>query len=71
MNSQKGQTFVEYLLVIVVVVAVANTIFNKLEDYLLNNPDSIQNQYLSGFRNSVQGQNEDFSGQFRFFKIRR
>ena len=38
--SEKGQTSLEYLLVIVVSVGMGATFFKKFQGYLLDNPDS-------------------------------
>lgn len=69
--NQLGQTSVEYILMIVVVVVVASSVFEKLEGYLISNPDSLKNRYLGGYSNMFSGSNGSFQGQYKFFSIRK
>ncbi|MBT4793295.1 MAG: hypothetical protein HON90_17120 [Halobacteriovoraceae bacterium] len=70
-SNQKGQTLVEYILLITVVVTVTVSLFHKLDEYLISNPDSFQNQYINSYRSTFQGQNGGFSGQYQYFTVRR
>lgn len=69
--NQIGQTSVEYILLIVVVVVVAQSVFGKLEGFLISNPDSIKNKYLGGYANMFGGSNASFQGQYKRFTVRR
>lgn len=69
--NQLGQTSVEYILLIVVVVVVAQSVFGKLEGFLISNPDSVKNKYLGGYSSMFGGQNGSFQGQYKRFTIRR
>lgn len=68
---QKGQTMVEYILLLAVVISITVSLFRKLNDYLLNDPNSINNQYLNSYRSVFQGGNAGFRGQYKSFTIRR
>jgi Flp pilus assembly pilin Flp len=41
LNSQKGQTAVEYVLMLAVGASIGLTAFKKLNEYLLSRPDSV------------------------------
>lgn len=69
--SQMGQTSVEYIMLIVVIVVVATSVFEKLEGFLISNPDSLKNKYLGGYSNMFSGSNGSFQGQYKRFSIRR
>ena len=69
--NQKGQTAVEYMLLIMVIVFVMMTVFKKLEQYIVSNPDSIQANFIKNFENGVSGYNGDFKGKYQRFIIRR
>ncbi len=49
--NEKGQTSVEYILLVGVMISIAITFFGKLNEYLLDNPDSMLNSYLAGYDN--------------------
>lgn len=69
--NHKGQTSVEYILMILVVVTVATSVFEKLEGYLLTGPNSIQNQYLGTYKNMFSGSNGSFTGSYKWFSIKK
>lgn len=69
--KEAGQTSVEYILLIVVVVAIATSLFNQLEGYLISNPDSLKNQYLGGYSQMFSGSNGGFQGEYKRFTVRR
>lgn len=70
--KQSGQTMVEYVLLLAVVVSIAFTIFRRIDEYLVSNPDSFQNKYLRGFA-SVLGNSADTNirGRYKRFRIPR
>lgn len=69
--GQSGQTAVEYILMIVVIIFVATGVFKKIEEYLITNPDSMINLYLSSYKTAFGGAEGGFTGAYRFFNIRR
>lgn len=66
-NKEKGQTMVEYIMLIAVVTIVLLGIFRNLEAYMVSNPDSFLNRYLGGFSATFSQGN----GSYKFFTIRR
>jgi hypothetical protein len=50
----QGQTAVEYLLIMAVSVGLGITIFKKLQDYLVNNPNSYLNSQLNYYRSQLR-----------------
>jgi Flp pilus assembly pilin Flp len=70
-KNQKGQTAVEYMLLIMVIIFVMMTVFKKLEQYIISNPDSLQANFIKNFENGVSGYNGDFKGKYQRFIIRR
>ena len=66
-NNQKGQTMVEYVLLVAVVVAITLSLFGQLEDYLINNPDRLQNKYLRGYERVFNG--NGVKGRYKFFSV--
>ena len=68
--SQKGQTSVEYILLLAVIAVISSGLFSKIEQYIVSNPDSILNSYMSGL-SGVFG--DSGSGQFKYkrFILRR
>ena len=70
-KSEDGQTMVEYVLLIAFVAIITVGVFKKINDYLINNPDSFQNKYMDTYKKVLQGDNSSFSGQYKHFYIRR
>jgi Flp pilus assembly pilin Flp len=68
--KEKGQTSVEYILMIAVISVIASGIFSKFEKYIYSNPDSMINTYIGGL-SDVFGNSG--SGQFKYkrFILRR
>lgn len=48
--KEKGQTSVEYILMISVSVSIGTVLFKKLEAYMLTNPDSYVNKQLDIYK---------------------
>ena len=69
--NQKGQTSVEYILMMLVVATVAMAVFDKLEVYLISGPNSFKNQYLGNYKNMFSGSNGSFSGSYKWFTIKK
>lgn len=70
-GTEKGQTMVEYILLIAVVVVIGNSVFAKLDEYMISNPDSFQNTYLKGFRSTFSGGSSSSGNEFTRFLIRK
>jgi hypothetical protein len=73
MKNEKGQTSVEYVLLIAVMITIAVTFFGKLNEYIITNPDSVLNRYLGGFQQvlgSPDG-NSGVSGSYKRFRLPR
>jgi len=68
--KDKGQTSVEYILLISVIAIIATSLFKNIDAYLVSNPDSVINEYLGAlsttFGNSGNGQ-----FQYKRFVLRR
>lgn len=61
----------EYILLIVVVIAVASSIFKQFEGILISNPDSLKNTYLGSYSNMFSGSNGSFQGRYKRFTLKR
>lgn len=70
-KNEKGQTSVEYILLLAVVMAVLSNLLPRIQEYLISNPNSLQNTVLSGFGNTMEGFNNGFNGQYQRFTLRR
>jgi hypothetical protein len=64
--NQRGQTSVEYILLLSVMITLSITFFGKVEEFVLTNPDSMVNRYLGSYR-QLFGVN----GSYKTFSIRR
>lgn len=51
-SCQKGQTSVEYILLVGVMIVLSITFFREVREYLVDNPDSLINGYLGNYRSS-------------------
>lgn len=60
--NSRGQTSVEYILMIVVMVSIMTGLFKQLEGYMVTNPDSM-------FNNIIKVQS--FDPSFKNFRLRR
>lgn len=69
--NEDGQTMTEYILIIAVVVVMGVSIFNKMNEYIITNPDSFISTYLNSYKLMFQGGNEEFQGQYKYFTIRK
>lgn len=71
LKNNKGQTSVEYILLLSVVIGIMSNLLPRIQDYLIDNPDSLQNTVLGGFGNTLEGFNNGFNGQYQRFTLRR
>ncbi len=69
--NQKGQTMVEYILLIAVIMVLMSSIFGQIHALLLDNPDSLTNTYLDSYRNMFEGGNASFKGRYKYYQIPR
>jgi hypothetical protein len=65
--NQKGQTAVEYMLILVVAITIGLTFKKKMEQFVLTNPDSTLSKQLNGLVRSLEN---DSSGRFSWFSMR-
>lgn len=68
--KEKGQTSVEYILLISVVAIVSASLFKNLEEYIISNPDSLMSNYINGL-NASFGQNGSGEFTYKRFVLRR
>jgi hypothetical protein len=69
--GNKGQSSVEYILLIAAIVAVMLPLFEKLQGYIIDNPDSMVKEYVSSFRKIFNGPGGGSNLKFKSFVIRR
>lgn len=63
----KGQTTVEYMLLLVVAISIGMAFKKKMEEFILTNPNSLISKSL----NQLQARFEaDSSGRYQYFSIR-
>ncbi len=66
LKNKRGQTSVEYLLLIVVAVGFRITFAKKMDEYLIKNPNGIIAKPLNNFKNKL---NEDTSGRYKYYSL--
>ena len=66
-NSQKGQTSVEYILLVGVMIFISIGVFKQIREYVVTNPDSMVNRYLSSFDQQFGGG----GGRFKYFSLKK
>jgi hypothetical protein len=71
MEKQAGQTSVEYILMLVVVVSISMGVYKKIEEGLITNPNSFVNSYIQSFSSSMPISNGAYQGQYKRFTLRR
>ena len=54
--SEKGQTSVEYIMLIAVIAIVSLSAFRNIEDYIISNPNGLLNGYLTRLSSSFDPQ---------------
>ena len=67
--GQAGQTMVEYILLLAVVMVISISIFKNLEEFLLSGPNSLTKSYLGEFSSMFEGGN--YNGQYKRFTIKK
>lgn len=72
-DNEKGQTTVEYILMLAVIVSVMSVVFDQLEERMLTGPNSLQARFLKGFEGSANPSGGDDNGTeftYKYFVIR-
>lgn len=69
LKSQKGQTAVEYIMLIAMAVSLGLLFFKKMDQYILKNPNSFISKPLNKLKNDL-GRPEDRYKTFPLFRAR-
>ncbi len=64
-KSEKGQTAVEYVMMVAVAVSLGIAVFKKLDEYLIKNPNGLVGKPLNSYRQAM-----DQNGKYKRFPIR-
>ena len=62
--SNKGQTSVEYILILSVAISLGITVFNKLNEHLVDNPNGMIGKPLNSFKKQLES-----SGRYRQYPM--
>lgn len=65
--SKKGQTSIEYMLILVVAISIGMAFKAKMEDFMLKNPNSFVSKQLSALQGNLS---QDTSGRYTRFSLR-
>lgn len=65
-KNKRGQTSVEYLLLIVVAVSFGLLFAKKMDEYLIKNPNGLIAKPLNQFKAKI---NADTQGRYRYYSI--
>lgn len=65
--NKKGQTSIEYMLILVVAISIGMAFKAKMEDFMLKNPNSFVSKQLGALQNNLS---QDSSGRYRRFSLR-
>jgi len=65
--GHKGQTSVEYMLILVVAITIGISFKQKMEEFMLTNPNSFISRQLNALD---AGLKQDASGRFTRFQLR-
>lgn len=65
-NNQRGQTSVEYLLLIVVGISLGLTFLKKMNEWVLDNPDGLIGRPLNEFRSKLS---QDPTGRYQYYPL--
>ncbi len=66
LKNKRGQTSVEYLLLVVVAVSFGLTFAKKMDEYLIKNPNGLISKPLNGFKEKLS---QDPTGRYRVYPI--
>lgn len=69
-SNDRGQTSVEYILLFAIVAIISSTLFSNFEKYIISNPDSMLNNYVSGLSN-VFGSSGGTQFKYKRYILRR
>lgn len=65
--KEKGQTSVEYMLILVVAISIGIAFKKKMEEFMLTNPNSMISKNLNRLQSQLE---QDTSGRYRRFSVR-
>jgi len=68
MRKSLGQTSIEYMLMIAVSLGLGFIFLKKMNEYLIDNPNSYLSKYLNSFKSTIE---QDSSGRYRVFNLPR
>jgi hypothetical protein len=66
LKSQKGQTAIEYLLLIVVAISFGLTFMKKMDEFLIKNPNGLIAKPLNSFKERI---GRDPSNRYKVYPI--
>ena len=67
-RTERGQTSVEYLLLLVVSIGLGITFYKKMDEYLIKSPNSFINKSLNSYKSALAA---DPNGRYSRFPLRR
>lgn len=65
--KERGQTSVEYMLILVVAITIGFTFKKKMEEFMLTNPNSFISRQLNALQRGLE---QDTSGRYTRFTLR-
>jgi Flp pilus assembly pilin Flp len=70
--NQKGQTAVEYILLVAVLAAMIISVMTKVKTYMVDAPDSVFTKYLNSYTSMLGGSGADGNQlTYKRFPLRR
>ena len=69
LKNAHGQTMVEYILLMLVVIVIMQSLFGKINEFLITNPNSLQNKYLKGYENVFSAGESGIKARYKRFRI--
>jgi uncharacterized protein (UPF0333 family) len=69
--NEKGQASLEYILLVAVMITLAISFFGKVNEYVIDNPDSLLNSYLGGFQNVLGSSGNGVNANYKRFNLPR
>jgi Flp pilus assembly pilin Flp len=70
-KNHKGQTSVEYILLIAVIASVSIPLGKKLEGYIIGNPNSVVGKMINSYKDMFGGENGGVTLNYKRFSLRR
>lgn len=66
LKNQKGQTAIEYLLIIAAAIGFGLTFLKQMDKYVIKNPNGIIGKPLNNFKKRLES---DSSGRYRYYPL--